>query len=136
MIDPLSVGGGILGLVSGLFSKKMDYDQKKWEMALKVHQEDVKHARSVTNKHISFTRRTLAFMLIGTLCVGILGAAFFDIDMWVMYTESNGSILGWILGDTTTVLKKLPDGLVFPPEFKAACYFVLTFYFGSGKMRK
>jgi len=124
----------ILGMISKNMEMKHEREMKRDELAWK----DVENARKVTDKHIAWTRRIIAIMVIFSIIVLPKIVALIavytgtSVPMMVGYTESVGGLLSWFSGDSEMQFKTF-SGLIITPLDTNLAAAIGGFYFGKSR---
>ncbi len=135
---PLEPITALVGLGMGMWSKVKQQQNDTLNAAImrdKVYMDDTKDARKMTSPGIQYTRRIIAFAMVGTYCAMHLGISVPELlnltsSVTVGYTEVKPGFL--FLPDKEVFKWHVVEGSAITPAFNHAVMLLLGFYFGAG----
>jgi hypothetical protein len=122
---------GIGAFLGGVVTSSLKRSHEFKLVALKSREADLKAARANNNEWVQWTRRSIAIIATLFIFVGPVIAMYTGHPTWVSFSETNGWLPAWLMGDTTIVWKNLPGGLVITPLHQYSFEAIIAFYFGS-----
>lgn len=136
---PLEPITALIGLGVGAYVKIKQQQNETLQLAMKDKKQlldDVKHARQASSKlpNVQWTKRVLAFMMLGTYCALHLGVGLQESSVVIGYTEIVPKFL--FFGEKEAVKWATTTGSAITPAFSHAVMLITGYYFGSGGSRR